>query len=147
MSLPAPLEQLDSPTEEQLNADWPSQLAVGTEFKYFNLRRIFRFALFASFAPSGENSRQSQPTRVGTLTLLIGSKRSFTDMKNPPTSSPLWSQVPFLPALPLVSTFINVYLMVQLGTETWIRYAIWMLVGKNRFLLESLSPPWSQLQD
>uniref|UniRef100_A0A3Q2E7L4 Cationic amino acid transporter 2-like n=1 Tax=Cyprinodon variegatus TaxID=28743 RepID=A0A3Q2E7L4_CYPVA len=37
--------------------------------------------------------------------------------------------VPFLPALPLLSTFINVYLMVQLGSATWVRYAIWMLIG------------------
>ncbi|KAK5897308.1 hypothetical protein CesoFtcFv8_010381 [Champsocephalus esox] len=60
---------------------------------------------------------------------LIVLFNTFLIWRHPQNSSKASFMVPLLPALPLVSTFINVYLMVQLGGETWIRYAIWMLVG------------------
>ena len=54
--------------------------------------------------------------------------------------SPIFlSKVPFLPALPILSVFINMYLMIQLGGDTWIRYAVWMAVGK---IMQSVYNGW-----
>ena len=38
-------------------------------------------------------------------------------------------QVPLVPLLPCCSIFINFYLMLQLDSFTWMRFAIWMLIG------------------
>lgn len=39
-------------------------------------------------------------------------------------------QVPLLPILPVISVFVNVYLMLKLSSATWIRFGVWMFVGK-----------------
>jgi hypothetical protein len=39
-------------------------------------------------------------------------------------------QVPLVPLVPYLSVCMNVYLMVQLDYLTWVRFIIWLIVGK-----------------
>ncbi|XP_044297288.1 high affinity cationic amino acid transporter 1 isoform X2 [Varanus komodoensis] len=49
--------------------------------------------------------------------------------RQPESNTKLSFKVPFLPILPILSIFVNVYLMMQLDGGTWIRFAIWMFIG------------------
>ncbi|XP_067313792.1 cationic amino acid transporter 3 [Pseudorasbora parva] len=49
--------------------------------------------------------------------------------RQPQSKEVLNFKVPLLPILPLVSIFVNIYLMMQLDGPTWIRFAVWMFFG------------------
>ncbi|XP_045394631.1 cationic amino acid transporter 3 [Lemur catta] len=49
--------------------------------------------------------------------------------RQPQSSTPLHFKVPGLPLLPLMSIFVNIYLMMQMTAGTWARFGVWMLIG------------------
>ncbi|KAM7060169.1 cationic amino acid transporter 3-like [Molossus nigricans] len=67
-------------------------------------------------------------TVTGLLLLLIGGF-TFIIWRQPQNPTPLHFKVPALPVLPLISIFVNVYLMMQMTSMTWVQFGIWMTIG------------------
>ena len=51
-------------------------------------------------------------------------------VRQPQNKTPLPFKVPCVPAIPLFSIFINVFLILKLSYMTWIRFAVWMVIGE-----------------
>lgn len=47
----------------------------------------------------------------------------------PTENTKLTFKVPLVPVLPMLSVFFNLYLMFQLDAGTWIRFAVWIVIG------------------
>jgi cationic amino acid transporter 1 len=46
---------------------------------------------------------------------------------------------PWVPALPLGSILVNVYLLVSLGLPTWLRVSVWMVLGVVVYVFYGMS--------
>ncbi|XP_043290955.1 cationic amino acid transporter 3-like isoform X5 [Cervus canadensis] len=67
-------------------------------------------------------------TTVAVLLLLITGVTAII-WRQPQNPSPLRCKVLCWPVLPLVSIFVNVYLMMLMNTRTWVQFGLWMGIG------------------
>ncbi|XP_030127031.1 cationic amino acid transporter 2 isoform X2 [Taeniopygia guttata] len=72
-----------------------------------------------------------EPWSIGLLALLVISLvvTILLIQRQPQNQQKVAFMVPLLPFLPSLSILVNIYLMVQLSGETWMRFSFWMLLG------------------
>ncbi|NXA29972.1 CTR2 protein, partial [Ibidorhyncha struthersii] len=72
-----------------------------------------------------------EPWSIGLLAVLVVSfiVTILLIQRQPQNQQKVAFMVPLLPFLPSFSILVNIYLMVQLSGDTWIRFSFWMALG------------------
>nr|XP_020761026.1 cationic amino acid transporter 3-like isoform X2 [Odocoileus virginianus texanus] len=68
-------------------------------------------------------------TAVTVLLLLLITGVTVIIWRQPQSPTALHFRVPALPVLPLVSIFVNLYLMIQMTSRTWAQFGVWNVIG------------------
>ncbi|XP_054161650.1 cationic amino acid transporter 2-like [Oppia nitens] len=63
------------------------------------------------------------------LTMLLILVVGYCLTRQPTIAKSKNFEVPWIPLVPFLSVFVNVYLMLNLSKATWIRFAVWMFIG------------------
>ncbi|XP_032276732.1 cationic amino acid transporter 3-like [Phoca vitulina] len=84
------------------------------------------------------------PVLVTVVVLLLVLVTGITGVicRKPQSSTPLYFKVPALPLLPLLSIFVNVYLMMQMAAGTRARFGVWMLIGLAIYFGYGIQHAW-----
>uniref|UniRef100_A0A8D1MXH9 Cationic amino acid transporter C-terminal domain-containing protein n=1 Tax=Sus scrofa TaxID=9823 RepID=A0A8D1MXH9_PIG len=103
------------------------QIVYGCTFLLVLLLTIL--SLLLAQWPSRVFSGDPGFTAGAVLLLLLIAGITAIIWRQPQNPSPLPFRVPALPVLPVLSIFVNVYLMMQMTTWTWAQCGIWNVVG------------------
>uniref|UniRef100_A0A8D1ZKJ7 Cationic amino acid transporter C-terminal domain-containing protein n=1 Tax=Sus scrofa TaxID=9823 RepID=A0A8D1ZKJ7_PIG len=100
------------------------QIVYGCAFLLVLLLTIL--SLLLALWPSQVFSGDPGFTAGAVLLLLLIAGITVIIWRQPQNPSPLHFRVPALPVLPVLSIFVNVYLMMQMSSVTWAQFGVWM---------------------
>jgi solute carrier family 7 (cationic amino acid transporter), member 2 len=113
------------------NITTPNKFTAG--FATILVSAFALFCIFMSLVISlmGEKVLDGDALAISLLVLaILGILVSLTCLARQPKSSKILSfSVPFVPWFPALSIIINIYLMTELDGLTWIRFAVWIVIG------------------
>ncbi|MCW2577265.1 MAG: putative amino acid permease [Modestobacter sp.] len=97
----------------------------GTPYKITVITGVV-VALLAGFVPL---STLAELVNIGTLFAFVLVSIAVIVLRRTRPDLPRSFRVPFVPVLPVVSALACLYLMLNLPGETWLRFAVWMVIG------------------
>uniref|UniRef100_A0A8D0ZWM0 Cationic amino acid transporter C-terminal domain-containing protein n=1 Tax=Sus scrofa TaxID=9823 RepID=A0A8D0ZWM0_PIG len=100
------------------------QIVYGCAFLLVLLLTIL--SLLLALWPSRVFSGDPGFTAGAVLLLLLIAGITVIIWRQPQNPSPLHFRVPAMPVLPVLSIFVNVYLMMQMSSVTWAQFGVWM---------------------
>uniref|UniRef100_A0A8D0R281 Cationic amino acid transporter C-terminal domain-containing protein n=1 Tax=Sus scrofa TaxID=9823 RepID=A0A8D0R281_PIG len=100
------------------------QIVYGCAFLLVLLLTIL--SLLLALGPSQVFSGDPGFTAGAVLLLLLIAGITVIIWRQPQNPSPLHFRVPALPVIPVLSIFVNVYLMMQMSSVTWAQFGVWM---------------------
>ncbi|XP_074058825.1 cationic amino acid transporter 3 [Macrotis lagotis] len=109
----------------------PSRLSGQIVYTAVSILAVVMTVLCVVLAHWSEQLRAGKATWVSAsaVLLLIVIVATVIIWQQPQNPTHLHFKVPALPFLPVISIFVNVYLMMQMKTGTWARFGVWMLLG------------------
>ena len=125
----------DSATGPTERSGKKAQYAIGFLFFYF-----FAFGAFLIHGLIPMSQGEVWAILLGVAMVIVLVACVTVIVLQPQSLNPLAFKVPCVPGLPIVSMFINIYLMMELNTITWIRFGIWMSIGKAAVKAAVLDP-------
>lgn len=123
------LSDINSSSTMQVPSDTSYSVVKGAVTLFVVLSVILACSLkWGLHALSSKNSLMIVELVLTCVSLII---LSILIYQKPQSKDELPFKMPLVPFLPLLSMFFNIYLILALSIMTWLRFAVWMTIGKN----------------